>query len=223
MGEENYSLSGRVFHDLREKILSGVYAAGTELKEKSIGEELGVSRTPVREALRQLELEGLVEMIPNRGAFVVGISMDDIKDIYEMRSRLEGLCAKKAAENRTKEQLSVLEENVYLSEFHYEREHFEQILELDNHFHEMMYEASGSKLLKKTLGDFHHYLERVRKITLSSKERAKHSIEEHKQIVDAIREHDGERADNLAHVHIANTIANLEKQDLTNILTGKAN
>ena len=71
MGEDNYSLSSRVFHTIRENILSGKYATDEELKEKNIGEELGVSRTPVREALRQLELEGLVTIIPNKGAYVV--------------------------------------------------------------------------------------------------------------------------------------------------------
>lgn len=221
MSEENYSLSGRVFHDIREKILSGAYHDGDELKEKAIGDELGVSRTPVREALRQLELEGLIEIIPNRGAFVVGINMDDIKDIYEMRSRLEGLCAKKAAQNITADQLSALEENVYLSDFHFSKGHFEQIWELDNHFHEILYEASGSKIIKKTLSDFHHYLERIRKITLSSSTRAAHSIEEHRQIVAAIKDHDADAADRLAHVHISNTILNLETQGLENLLTGK--
>ena len=100
MGEDNYSLGSRVFHMIRENILSGKYERDEELKEKSIGEELGVSRTPVREALRQLEFEGLVTIIPNKGAYVVGISQKDIKDIYEIRSRLEGLCAKWAACSR---------------------------------------------------------------------------------------------------------------------------
>lgn len=118
MGEDNYSLSSRVFHTIRENILSGKYATDEELKEKNIGEELGVSRTPVREALRQLELEGLVTIIPNKGAYVVGISKKDIQDIYEIRSRLEGLCAKWAADKITKEQLDELDENIYLSDFH---------------------------------------------------------------------------------------------------------
>ena len=134
MGEDNYSLSSRVFRTIRENILSGKYEPEEELKEKTIGEELGVSRTPVREALRQLELEGLVTIIPNKGAYVVGISQKDIRDIYEIRSRLEGLCAKWAAENITKEQLDELEENIYLSDFHVEKGNSEQVLELDNRF-----------------------------------------------------------------------------------------
>ena len=145
MGEDNYSLGSRVFHMIRENILSGKYERDEELKEKSIGEELGVSRTPVREALRQLELEGLVTIIPNKGAYVVGISQKDIKDIYEIRSRLEGLCAKWAAENITKEQLDELEENIFLSDFHAAKGNAEQMVELDNKFHEILYTASGSR------------------------------------------------------------------------------
>ena len=102
---DRYSLRGRVYESIREDILSGKYEQNTELKETAIGTELGVSRTPVREALRQLELEGLVTIIPNRGAYVNAITAKDVKDIYNIRSTLEGLCARWAAEQVTKEQL----------------------------------------------------------------------------------------------------------------------
>ena len=91
MSQDNYSLSARVYNHIRDGILSGRYKDGDELKEMTIGEELGVSRTPVREALRQLDLEGLITIIPNKGAFVEGVSLDDIRDIYDIRARLEGL------------------------------------------------------------------------------------------------------------------------------------
>ena len=94
---DNHSLSEKVFHKLQEDILSGKYAVDEELKEKTIGDELGVSRTPVREALRQLELQGLVTITPNKGAHVTGFSKEDLNDIYEIRSVMEGLCAKWAA------------------------------------------------------------------------------------------------------------------------------
>ena len=206
MSEDGHSLSARVFHTLREEILSGKYQKDEELKEKTIGEELGVSRTPVREALRQLELEGLVTIIPNRGAFVEGISKDDIQDIYEIRSLLEGLCAKKAVTGITDKELEELEENLYLTEFHIQKEHFEQILELDNRFHEILYEASKSKMLKHVLSDFHHYVERVRKVSLSGTKRAKESNEEHKRIVEALKAHDAEKAQQLANQHIMNSM-----------------
>ena len=187
MGEEGYSLSGRVFHTIRENILSGKYKCDEELKEKTLGDELGVSRTPVREALRQLELEGLVRIIPNRGAFVEGITKEDVKDIYEIRARLEGLCTKWAADRITKEQIAELEENIFLVEFHAKKENYAQILELDNKFHEVLYEASGSKMLKHELSAFHHYVERVRKITLSMPDRVVKSNDEHKKIVEALK------------------------------------
>lgn len=218
MGEDNYSLSSRVFHTIRENILSGKYATNEELKEKTIGEELGVSRTPVREALRQLELEGLVTIIPNKGAYVVGISQKDIHDIYEIRSRLEGLCARWAADQITKEQLDELEENIYLSDFHSSKGNSEQVVELDNKFHEILYNASGSKELRHVLLDFHHYVQRVRKITLAVPDRAVQSNEEHRKIVEALKKHDADQAEKLANEHMMNTIRNMDSYGLENLL-----
>jgi DNA-binding GntR family transcriptional regulator len=211
---DKYSLRGRVFNKIREDILSGNYSQNEELKETSIGVELGVSRTPVREALRQLELEGLVNIIPNKGAYVNGISEKDIHDIYIIRSYLEGLCARWACEHITQEQIDELEEIVYLSEFHTKKEHHEQIVELDNKFHQLIYEASDSKILNHVLTDFHHYVQRIRKITLSSDNRAANSNKEHTAILDAIRQRDGQKAEFLAHEHIMNTIKNISEQGL---------
>ena len=219
MADDRYSLSTKVFHTIREDILSGKYRYNEELKEKTIGDELGVSRTPVREALRQLELEGLVTIIPNKGAYVVGISKEDIQDIYEIRSRLEGLCAKWACSHITKEQLDELEENIYLSEFHAGKEgHAEQILELDNKFHETLYQASGSKVLAGVLTDFHNYVQRVRKMTLKSKERSEKSNDEHRMIAQAIHDHDPEKAQMLANQHIMRTIENIDHCGWDNLL-----
>lgn len=210
MSWENHSLSARVYHTLEDAILSGKYQPDVELKEKVIGEELGVSRTPVREALRQLELQGLVSITPNKGARVVGINRQDMLDILEIRSMLEGLCAQKAALNATKEQIADLEEIVYLTDFCIQKNRLEQIYEEDNRFHEALYAASGSKILEHLLSNFHHYLQRVRKVTLSSPERAKNSNEEHRRIVDAIEQKDGELAKELANQHIMNTQKNIE-------------
>lgn len=218
MGEDNYSLSSRVFHTIREQILSGQYTTDEELKEKTIGEELGVSRTPVREALRQLELEGLVTIIPNKGAYVVGISRKDIRDIYEIRSRLEGLCARWAVRDITKEQLDELEENIYLSDFHSAKGNTEQVVELDNKFHEILYNASGSKELRHVLLDFHHYVQRVRKITLAVPARAAGSNEEHRKIVEALKLHDADEAERLANEHMMNTIRNMDNYGWENLL-----
>lgn len=211
---DRYSLRGRVYNTIRDKILSGDYHENEELKENTIATELGVSRTPVREALRQLELEGLVSIIPNKGASVTGITTKDIHDIYTIRSYLEGLCARWACENITNAQIEDLEVILYLSDFHARRSHFEQIVELDNKFHDLIYKASGSKILNHVLSDFHQYVERVRKITLSRPYRAEQSSKEHGAIVDALKKRDGDLAEALAHEHMINTIQNLTDQGL---------
>ena len=204
MAEDHYSLSAKVFHSIREDILNGKYQANEELKEKNIGDDLGVSRTPVREALRQLELEGLVHIIPNKGAFVEGVTLQDVKDIYEIRTLLEGLCARWAAERITQEQLEELEEIVFLSDFHYSKENWDQILELDNRFH--------------VLRDYHHYLQRIRRITLEEKARAHASINEHRAIAEALKARDARTAEECARLHIRNTISNMDKIGWENLM-----
>lgn len=215
---DKYSLRGRVFHKLREDILDGRYRQHDELRENAIATELGVSRTPVREALRQLELEGLVSIIPNKGAYVNGITAEDVKDIYLIRARLEGLCASMAAERISEEQLEQMEEIICLADFHEKKGHLYQLYSLDNRFHEILYEASGSKMLEHLLKDFHHYVQRVRKTTLSSGERAAKSTKEHSAILEAIREKDPGRADELATLHIMNTISNISHYKIENLL-----
>ncbi len=211
---DKFSLRGRVFHRLREDILSGKYKEGDELKEVAIGEELGVSRTPVREAFRQLELEGLIQIIPNKGAYVTGITEKDVKDIYMIRSLLEGLCARWACEHITQEQMEEMEENIYLSKFHAQKGHLDQLAELDNRFHEILYEACNSKMLEHQLRDFHEYVLRVRKKTLSNANRGPKSNEEHEQIMEAIKAKDADKAEKLANMHMINAYENMVKSGL---------
>lgn len=206
---DKYSLRGRVFHKIREDILSGRYKVKEELREVAIGEEMGVSRTPVREAFRQLELEGLIQIVPNKGAYVTGITAKDIRDIYMMRSLLEGLCARWATEHITKEQMEEMEENIFLSEFHASKGHTEQMAELDSRFHEILYEACDSKMLEHALKDYHQYVLRVRKKTLSTKTRSSASNEEHRKIMEAIKAGNGELAEELAHKHMLNAYENM--------------
>lgn len=220
---DNYSLRGRVFNKVREDILSGKYKENDELKEIAIGEELGVSRTPVREAFRQLELEGLIKIIPNKGAYVTGITPEDVKDIYMIRSRLEGLCAAWACEHITEEQLEEMEENLYLAKFHAEKGHYEQMSELDSRFHEIMYEACNSKMLENLLRDFHQYVQRVRRKTLSTIERSLASNAEHQAIMEAIRDKDVKKADEMATLHIHNAYENLVKNGLKEAYSNEQN
>ena len=205
---DKYSLRGKVYDRIREDILNGVYKEHEELKEATLGEKMGVSRTPVREALRQLELEGLVEIIPNKGARVTGITKKDIDDIYQIRYLLEGLSARWATEHVTEEQLEKMEETLYLTEFHAKKGNFAQGYEHDSQFHELMYEASGSKMLNHILSDFHMYVTRIRKTSLATDNRSKNSTEEHRAILEAIKERNADKAEECAHNHVMSTIKN---------------
>lgn len=213
------SLRGQVFDKIRSDILNGKYKRGEELVESSIGKELGISRTPVREAIRQLELEGLVQLVPNKGAFVTGISEKDVRDIYLIRARLEGLAARMAAKNITPELLDAMEETVVLSEYHAKKEHYEQVCEMDSKFHTLLYKASGSRILEHTLTDFHQYVQRVRMASIMKKRRMEKSNDEHDAILTAIREHDEEKAELVATRHISNTVENLKNYDLDSVLS----
>lgn len=220
---DKYSLRGRVFNKIREDILEGKYKDHEELKEVAIGEELGVSRTPVREAFRQLELEGLIQIVPNKGAYVTGITAKDVHDIYMIRSLLEGLCAKWATEKITEEQLEEMEENVYLADFHASKGHLDQMAELDNRFHHILYEACSSKQLQRLLVDFHEYVLRVRKKTLSNGGRGQVSNDEHRQIMEAIKAKDADKAELLANAHMINAYDNMVKNGLYDIYNTEEN
>lgn len=212
---DKYSLRGRVFEKIREDILSGKYKENDELREIAIGEELGVSRTPVREAFRQLELEGLIKIIPNKGAYVTGISSEDVADIYEIRSLLEGLCARWATRKITKERMDDMEETILLSEFYLKKGNYEQLTECDNRFHELLYEASESKILIRLLKDFHQYVQRERNKTLQNTNRSKEAVAEHKSIMEAIRDGNEQLAEKLADQHVNNAYKNMVRCGLT--------
>jgi DNA-binding GntR family transcriptional regulator len=211
---DKYSLRGKVYDRIREDILNGVYKEHEELKEATLGKKMDVSRTPVREALRQLELEGLVEIVPNKGARVTGITKKDIEDIYQIRYLLEGLSARWATEHVTEELIDKMEETLYLTEFHAKKGNFMQVFELDSQFHELMYAASGSKMLNHILSDFHMYVTRMRKSILSSDSRSKNSTEEHRAILEAIKERDPDKAEQCAHEHVKSTIKNNHENGL---------
>lgn len=211
MTNKSTSLRSKVFNSIRQDILNGKYQRGDELTESGLGTALGVSRTPVREALRQLELEGLVELVPNKGAFVTGISNKDILDIYEIRSRLEGLCARWAVKNITRQQLDEMEEIMYLTEYHVRKEHCDQLFELDGRFHNLLYEASHSRIIAHELTEFHQYVQLARKQSLKNSKRFLRTNEEHQRILEALKAHDEDLAEKLATEHILNTIDSIRK------------
>jgi DNA-binding GntR family transcriptional regulator len=121
---------------------------------------------------------------------VAGITDQDVKDIYAIRSLIEGLAAKWAAEKITEEQLKELEEITDLMEFYTNRHNIEQLHELDTRFHELLYEASQSRTLRHVLSDFHHYVQKARMASISSPGRAQKSLEEHEAMLEALKSRD---------------------------------
>ena len=206
---DDRSLRIRVFNAIENAILDGEYKDGDSLNELKLSKELGVSRTPVREALMQLELEGLVRNLPNKGAVVIGVTEQDIHDIYEIRIRIEGLAARLCAENITDDELHALEQIVDLQEFYLLKNDTEQIWKLDGDFHKIIYDASRSRPLRFTLSNFHNYIKKARDISVQTEGRAEKTVAEHRAILDAIKEHNGSLSEQLTAKHISNAEDNL--------------
>ncbi|NLP43336.1 MAG: GntR family transcriptional regulator [Peptococcaceae bacterium] len=194
-----------VLEALREAIINGVLEPGERLMEIQLAEELGVSRTPIREAIRKLELEGFVVMTPRKGAYVAGVSYKDIKDVFEIRAALEGLAAGLAAEKITDEELEQLERVL-----HYEKEpdNLEDMIQSDTDFHALLYKASRNEKLIGILGNLREQIQRYRATSLAVPGRVRYAIAEHRDIVDAIARHDVKEAQALATAHIE-TAANI--------------
>lgn len=203
------SLRYKIYEKIKDNILDLVYPPGYVLGEVKLSEEFGVSRTPVREALGQLELDGLVKSIPNKGSVVAGISKKDIEDIYMLRIRIEGLSSRLAAENITKEELELLKEIVELEEFHTNKNNTGKILALDSKFHDIIFKSSKSKTMIHMLSTFHDYIRRARYSSLSSGDRAKEALKEHRDIYDAIANRDSDRAEELTVKHIEKARENM--------------
>ncbi len=211
-GVKGVSLSQKVFEILQRDILSGKYKTDEKLGEVAISKELGVSRTPIREALRKLELEGLVKSVHNKGIFVTNISKKDIEDIYVIRSLVEGQGAYWACQNITEDEIEKLEENIYLREYYLEREKLDMLLKLDNEFHKTFYEASDSRVLEHLLAELHNYALRARKMSLNDLRRAKRSLSEHKEILKALKDNNPERARELTTLHIMNSMRSVKEK-----------
>lgn len=206
------SISQQVFEQLERDILAGVYERGDILTELHLSEKLGVSRTPVREALRRLAQEHIIE-IGTKGAVVIGISKEDIKVIYEIRKRIEGMASYMAAENATKDEIEVLRTIVELQEFYTEKKRADSIKEEDNEFHRHVYKMCGSTPLADTLESLHKKVVKYRRISVSDTHRAEDSLKEHREIFEAIASHDAALAEKLTVIHVENAESSILKME----------
>ena len=197
-----YSLEDKVYQELEEEILTGKLKRGESITETALSERLGVSRTPVRSAMRRLTEEGLIETVANRGSVIIGITAEDMLDIYRVRVRLEGLASKLAAENISPEGIEKLTEAVELAEFYISKKDTEKLKELDSMFHQTVYKEANNRWLARTLSELHKKIRAYRKLSLTIPGRLEASVAEHRQILDAILRGDSAEADRLTSMHI---------------------
>ena len=204
------SLADQVFLHLENDILSGKYSRGEILTESKLSAEMGVSRTPIREALRRLEQEHLIEET-GKGSVVIGITEKDLADIFLIRGQLEGMAAALAAQNRTQDQLNELKEVLELQEFYLSKSDAERIKHMDNQFHSTLYRLSGSMSFYDTLIPLHKKIQKYRMVSVQSKSRAAASVEEHRLVFEAILAGDKLLAEKYAKQHVENAYNHIKK------------
>ncbi len=202
---DNYKpLREIVLDSLREAIISGLLKPGERLMEAQVAEDMGVSRTPVREAIRKLELEGFVVMIPRKGAYVAGISLKDITEVFEIRAALEALAAGLAAERMTEEEMEKLERQLVKEAEITDLADLDTLVTVDSDFHDLVYQASRNERMVQIINNLREQIQRFRMTSLAYPGRMHEALAEHKKIVEALAERNVALAQQLALEHIEN-------------------
>ena len=197
------SLADQDFERLENDIIQGVYPKGEILTELKLVEQLGVSRTPIREALRRLEQERLIEDT-GKGSKVLGITEDDLLDIMTIRERVEGVAAYYATLNMTDEGRQELTHLVDLQEFYFQKGDAERLRQVDDQFHDAICYLSKRNVIMDTLIPLHRKTRRYRRIALEDWKRTSKTKQEHYEIYQAMVSGNADLAQELAAKHIAN-------------------
>lgn len=198
------SLASQIYETLELNILNGTYAQGEVLTESRLSEELGVSRTPIREAMARLAHEKLIADSPN-GIIVIGITNKDVEDIFEVKRRIEVLATKWAAENIDDEALKELKDILDQQEFYSQKGDAEKVRNLDTQFHDVIYRESGSSVIEGILSPMHKKMLKYRKVSLEKSHRISDSVKEHEAIYNALVSRDVKQVEKLMLVHIENS------------------
>lgn len=193
-----------VFNTLRQAILKGELEPGERLMEIQLAERLGVSRTPIREAIRKLELEGLVLMIPRKGAEVAKISEKSLRDVLEVRRSLEELAIELACTRMTGEDIKELEQAQETFRAAVKQGDAMTIAESDEHFHDIIYNGTGNTRLVQILNNLREQMYRYRLEYIKDEDKRQILLVEHDQIFKALRDHHVAAAKAAAREHIDN-------------------
>lgn len=195
-------LGEKAYHLIKEKIVTLELAPSAVIDERALMQELGLGRTPIREALQRLAAEGLVNIVPRRGMFVADISITDLQKIFEVRMCLEGFCARLAAQRITEEQIAQME--AVLQELEQvQNENVRALMTIDERFHALLYQAADNEFLAETLSRLYALSLRLWYLVLYRLGDVREAIEQHRGIADALKAGDGERAAELTKQHIA--------------------
>jgi len=193
-----------VFECIREAILDGRLKPGERIMEIQLAEKLGVSRTPVREAIRKLELEGLLVMEPRKGAYVADVSLNDVVDVLEIRASLEGLAASLAAIRASNEEIELLREKAAQFRECLEKNDIQGMINKDTEFHEVILQAAKNKKLSSIIESLREQVQRFRVSYFTKYNMPTYLIQEHQNVLDAIENRDPKKADQYAQEHIKN-------------------
>lgn len=191
-----------VCETLRDAIRKGILEPGERLMEVQLADELGISRTPVREAIRKLEQEGYVIMMPRRGTYVSDISTNDVKEIFEIRSALESLATGLAARRIEPDELETLQNLLIEIEGYIAKNDIEKIVETDIKFHGLLYKVSRNERLVNIISNLKEQLARFRTLSMSYPGRLQETLEEHSEMVEAIANGDVSAARDAAEHHM---------------------
>lgn len=185
-----------IVRTIRDGIIQGAFRPGEHITEPDLAERFGISRTPIREAFRQLETEGFLTTVPRKGTVVAPITVQDVRDFYEIKSLLEGYAARRACERITADEVAEMEEcNERLLEAHLEND-LPQMLAFHNRFHEIFVRAAGNERLAQMVDNLVMQGQRFR-ILLSLSDVMADLVDQHRAIVSALTAHDPDRAEAL--------------------------
>ena len=210
--DEYLPLRDVVFNTLRNAILTGELSPGERLMEIKLADKLGVSRTPIREAIRKLELEGLVVNTPRKGAEVANISAEDLRDVLEVRRSLEVLAIRLACDKMTEETLELLHENIDAFKHSIDAKATSDIASVDVSFHDIIYKSTGNNRLIQILNNISEQMYSYRFEYIKNKEAWNRLVEEHMNIYEAIKNRDKELAVKSILLHIDNQERDIRKK-----------
>lgn len=211
----NISIADQIFEQLERDILTGRYKRGEILSELRLSKEMNVSRTPIREALLRLEQENILKE-SGRGMTVIGISKEDMLDMYDVRLHLEGEAARRAAKCITDEELAELLELTELQRYYINKQgngSSEHTRNLDSQFHELIYRACGSKAYSDILTRLHKKMTKYRMASISKQSRALQSNSEHMEIYKALAAHDPDAAEAAILTHVRSAMSRMENME----------